>query len=114
MRLLRDLWATSPRRAAVVACLIVLGAAGQAVGSAVAGPVLVHRSAGLFAVLAAALFAAVVTDLVVGLLMAGLAPRLGAALVPPARPGGVRADPPAAVSTPARRRADRPDAVRRQ
>ena len=30
MRLLRDLWATSPRRTALVAVLIVLGAAGQA------------------------------------------------------------------------------------
>jgi ABC-type multidrug transport system fused ATPase/permease subunit len=72
MRLLRDLWATSPRRAAVVAGLILLGAAGQAAGSAVAGPVLVHRSGALFVVLAVALFAAVVSDLAVGLIMAGL------------------------------------------
>lgn len=72
MRLLRDLWATSPRRTAVVACLIVLGGAGQAAGSALAGPVLVHRSAVLFAVLAVALAAAVVSDLAVGLLAARL------------------------------------------
>ena len=72
MRLLRDLWATSPRRMAVVAVLIVLGAAGQAGASALAGAVLVHRSAGFFAVLAAALVAVVLSDLAVGLLMAGL------------------------------------------
>ena len=48
MRLLRDLWATSPRRTAVVACLIVLGAGGQAAAAALAGPVLVHRSTALF------------------------------------------------------------------
>jgi ABC-type multidrug transport system fused ATPase/permease subunit len=72
MRLLRDLWTTSPRRTAVVACLIMLGAGGQAAAAALAGPVLVHHSTVLFAVLAAALFAAVVTDLAVGLVMAGL------------------------------------------
>ncbi|MGC1211919.1 MAG: ABC transporter ATP-binding protein [Micromonospora sp.] len=72
MRLLRDLWATAPRRMTVVVLLIVLGAAGQAAASALAGPVLVHRSAGWFAALVVALAAAVVTDLLVGLLMAGL------------------------------------------
>ncbi|MER7165707.1 ABC transporter ATP-binding protein [Micromonospora sp. NPDC000207] len=72
MRLLRDLWVTSPRRMAVVAVLIVLGAAGQAAASALAGPVLVHRSGGFFTLLAAALVALVLTDLVVGLVMAGL------------------------------------------
>ncbi|MGR6317870.1 ABC transporter ATP-binding protein [Micromonospora soli] len=72
MRLLRDLWATAPRRMAVVGLLIVLGAGGQAAASALAGPVLVHRSVGWFAVLAAALVAAVVTDLVIGLVMARL------------------------------------------
>ncbi|MBM0235799.1 ABC transporter ATP-binding protein, partial [Micromonospora sp. STR1_7] len=72
MRLLRDLWGTSPRRMTVVAVLIVLGAAGQAGASALAGPVLLHRSTGFFAVLAAALVAAVLTDLAVSLLMAGL------------------------------------------
>jgi len=72
MRLLRDLWATSPRRTALVAWLILLGAAGQAAASALAGPVLLNRSAGLFAVLAVALVVAVLTDLVVGLVMAGL------------------------------------------
>ncbi|MEH0825688.1 MULTISPECIES: ABC transporter ATP-binding protein [unclassified Micromonospora] len=72
MRLLRDLWATAPRRMAVVAVLIVLGAAGQAAASALAGPVLVHRSAGFFALLVLALVAAVLSDLVIGLLMAGL------------------------------------------
>jgi ATP-binding cassette subfamily B protein len=40
MRLLRDLWATSPYRTGMLACLVVLGAAGQAVASALAGPVL--------------------------------------------------------------------------
>lgn len=72
MRLLRDLWATAPRRMAAVLVLVVLGAAGQAAASALAGPVLVHRSAGWFTALAVALVAAVVTDLAVGLLMAGL------------------------------------------
>ncbi|MGC4750351.1 ATP-binding cassette domain-containing protein [Micromonospora sp. DT201] len=72
MRLLRDLWGTSPRRMTVVAILIVLGAAGQAGASALAGPVLLHRSTGFFAVLAAALVAAVLTDFAVSLLMAGL------------------------------------------
>ncbi|GGR70577.1 hypothetical protein GCM10010169_12740 [Micromonospora fulviviridis] len=72
MRLLRDLWATAPRRMAVVLLLIVLGAGGQAAASALAGPVLVHRSLGWFTALAVALVAAVVTDLLIGLLMAGL------------------------------------------
>ena len=72
MRLLRDLWATSPRRTAVVACFIVLGAAGQAAAAALAGAVLVHRSTPLFVVLAAALVAAVLSDLSVGLITAGL------------------------------------------
>ncbi|MBM7493031.1 ABC-type multidrug transport system fused ATPase/permease subunit [Micromonospora luteifusca] len=72
MRLLRDLWGTSPRRMTVVAILIVLGAAGQAGASALAGPVLLHRSTGFFAVLAAALVAMVLTDFAVSLLMAGL------------------------------------------
>ncbi|MEU4528182.1 ABC transporter ATP-binding protein [Micromonospora ureilytica] len=72
MRLLRDLWGTSTRRMTIVAVLIVLGAAGQAGASALAGAVLVHRSAGLFAVLAAALVAVVLSDLAVSLLMAGL------------------------------------------
>lgn len=72
MRLLRDLWATSPRRVAAVACLIVLGAAGQAAASALAGPVLLNRSTTLFAVLAVSLVVAVLSDLVVGLVTAGL------------------------------------------
>src|SRR5512142_1091861 len=58
MRLLRDLWATSPRRAAAAAAL--------------AGPVLLHRSTALFVLLAAALLAAVGSDLVLGLVTAGL------------------------------------------
>ncbi|WP_426512011.1 ATP-binding cassette domain-containing protein [Dactylosporangium sp. McL0621] len=72
MRLIRDLWATSPRRTAVVAFLVVLGAAGQAAASAVGGAVLIHRSWVMFGVLAAALVAAVLTDLGVGLIMARL------------------------------------------
>ncbi|MFG3643208.1 ATP-binding cassette domain-containing protein [Micromonospora sp. NPDC047762] len=72
MRLLRDLWGTSTRRVTIVAVLIVLGAAGQAGASALAGAVLVHRSAGFFAVLAVALVAVVLSDLAVSLLMAGL------------------------------------------
>ncbi|GAB4102002.1 ATP-binding cassette domain-containing protein [Micromonospora taraxaci] len=72
MRLLRDLWGTSTRRMTIVVILIVLGAAGQAGASALAGAVLVHRSTGFFAVLAAALVAVVLSDLAVSLLMAGL------------------------------------------
>ncbi|MER7456122.1 ABC transporter ATP-binding protein [Micromonospora sp. NPDC126480] len=72
MRLLRDMWATAPRRMAVVAVLVVLGAGGQAAAAALAGPVLLHRSRGYFAVLAVALIAAVVSDLVVSLMMAGV------------------------------------------
>ncbi|MEV4122250.1 ABC transporter ATP-binding protein [Micromonospora sp. NPDC049645] len=72
MRLLRDLWGTSTRRMTIVVVLIVLGAVGQAGASALAGAVLVHRSAGFFAVLAAALVVVVLSDLAVSLLMAGL------------------------------------------
>ncbi|WP_030435223.1 ATP-binding cassette domain-containing protein [Actinoplanes subtropicus] len=72
MRLLRDLWGTSPSRTALVAFLIVLGAAGQAGALALAGAVLVDRSTPLFAVLAAALVASVLSDVAVGLIAAGL------------------------------------------
>lgn len=78
MRLFRDLWATSPRRTAFVACLIVLGAAGQAGAAALAGPVLVNRSTPLFVVLAGALVVTVVSDLIVGLSMARLTADWGA------------------------------------
>jgi ABC-type multidrug transport system fused ATPase/permease subunit len=72
MRLLRDLWTTSPRRTLLVAILIVIGAAGQAGALALAGAVLVDRSVPTFVVLAAALVASVLTDLSVGLIAAGL------------------------------------------
>jgi ATP-binding cassette subfamily B protein len=72
MRLIRDLWATSPRRTAVVALLILLGSAGQAAASAVGGAVLIHRSWAMFTVLAVSLAAAVLTDLGIGLIMARL------------------------------------------
>jgi ATP-binding cassette subfamily B protein len=72
VRLLRDLWVTSPRRTGLVVALILLGAAGWALSSALAGAVLLHRSAGLFAVLAAGLVASVAADLVVGLVLAAL------------------------------------------
>ena len=72
MRLFHDLWATSPRRTAAVAALIVLGAAGQAGAAALAGAVLLERSTTMFALLAAALVAAVLSDLVVNLIAAGL------------------------------------------
>lgn len=72
MRLLRDLWATAPRRTFLIACLIVLGAGGQAAAAALAGAVLMDRSTAAFAVLAAAVSAAVVSDLVVSLVAAGL------------------------------------------
>ncbi|RSM55037.1 ABC transporter [Actinoplanes sp. ATCC 53533] len=72
MRLLRDLWATSPRRTLLVATLIVLGAAGQAGALGLAGAVLVNRSAPLFTLLAIALVASVLSDVIVGLVVAGL------------------------------------------
>ncbi|MBV1854845.1 ABC transporter ATP-binding protein/permease [Catellatospora tritici] len=72
MRLLRDLWATSPRRTLVVAILIVAGAACAATASALAGPVLVDRSPLAFAALAVSLTVVVLGDLVVGLIMARL------------------------------------------
>jgi len=72
MRLLRDLWATSRSRTALAAVLILLSAAGQAGALALAGPVLVDRSAVLFAVLAAALATSVLGDVFVGLVAAGL------------------------------------------
>ncbi|MFR9775539.1 ATP-binding cassette domain-containing protein [Micromonospora sp. MS34] len=72
MRLLRDFWATAPRQVAAVLLLIVVGAAGQAAAAALAGPVLVRRSAGWFALLAVAVVGAVLADLLIGLLMARL------------------------------------------
>ncbi|MEV4704222.1 ABC transporter ATP-binding protein/permease [Actinoplanes sp. NPDC049316] len=72
MRLLRDLWGTSPRRTAFIAVLIVLGAAGQAGALGLAGAVLVNRSVPLFGVLAAALVTAVLSDVLVGLAAARL------------------------------------------
>src|SRR5215472_4292558 len=72
MRLLRDLWAAAPRRSAVVACLIVLGAMGQAGASAVAGGVLLHHSVPLFVVLTLALVVNVGCDVAVGLAMSRL------------------------------------------
>ncbi|MEV6305271.1 ABC transporter ATP-binding protein/permease [Actinoplanes sp. NPDC051861] len=72
MRLLRDLWATSRSRTALVAFLIVIGASGSAISLALAGPVLVDRSVPLFVLLAVALVAAVFSDLVLGLVAASL------------------------------------------
>ena len=72
MRLLSDLWRTSPHRTVLVAVLLVLGSAGQAAAAALSGAVLVDRSGAMFVVLALALVAATTTDVVVGLLSAGL------------------------------------------
>src|SRR3954469_3949668 len=72
MRLLRDLWATSRHRTLLAGLLIVVGAAGQAGSLALAGAVLVDRSVTLFAVLAVALVASVLSDVWVGLVAAGL------------------------------------------
>ncbi|WP_433382964.1 ATP-binding cassette domain-containing protein [Actinoplanes sp. CA-142083] len=72
MRLLRDLWATSRSRTALVAFLILIGAAGQAGALALAGAVLVNRSMPIFGLLAAALVASVLSDVVVGLISARL------------------------------------------
>ncbi|SCE64436.1 ATP-binding cassette domain-containing protein [Micromonospora mirobrigensis] len=72
MRLLRDFWTAAPRRVAAAFLLILLTSVGQVGAAALAGPVLVHRSTTWFVALAAALAAAVLADLAVGLLMAGL------------------------------------------
>ncbi|MFD6751910.1 ATP-binding cassette domain-containing protein [Micromonospora gifhornensis] len=72
MRLLRDLWVTSSRRMTLVAVLVVIGGIGQAATAALAGPVLVNRSVVFFVLLAIALTAAVFSDLVVSLVMAGV------------------------------------------
>ncbi|MEV0900630.1 ABC transporter ATP-binding protein/permease [Actinoplanes sp. NPDC049802] len=72
MRLLRDLWDTSPSRTALVGFLIVLGASGSAGALALAGPVLVDRSGPLFTLLSVALVASVLSDVVVGLVAARL------------------------------------------
>jgi len=56
----------------VVACLIALGAIGQVTAAALAGQVLLYHSGTVFAVLAVALFVAVLSDLAIGLLMARL------------------------------------------
>ncbi len=72
MRLLRDLWATSSRSTAAIACLIVLGALGDAAAAALAGPVLVRRSSTLFVLLAVALVVNVVGSTIVGLVAAAL------------------------------------------
>ncbi len=72
MRLLRELWATSPFRTALVLLLIVIGSAGTSTASACAGAVLVHRSVALFGVLAAGLIAAVTGDVVTRLIAARL------------------------------------------
>lgn len=72
MRLFRDLWQTSPRQCAVVVALVVFGGAGQAIATALAGPVLVERSWLLFALLAAGLVAYVGGDLAVNVVVARL------------------------------------------
>ena len=72
MRLFRDLWAASPRRTAVLTALIALGAAGTAIGAALAGPVLLYRSVGLFIILTIALVVGVLGDVAVGLIAARL------------------------------------------
>src|SRR4051812_15023595 len=72
MRLLGDLWVTSPRRTAVMALLVLFGAGGQAAASALAGPVLLDHSTVLFVALVVALVTTVVGDLAVNLAAAGL------------------------------------------
>jgi len=70
--LLRDLRDSAPRRVFAVALLVVLAAAAQATGSALAGQVLLHRSGTAYATLAVALVLAVAGDLAVQLLAAGV------------------------------------------
>src|SRR4051812_18088885 len=70
MRLLRDLWATSARRGTAFVVLVVLGAAGQSAAAALTGAVLVNRSRTAFVLLAVAVTAAVLSDVLFGLLSA--------------------------------------------
>ncbi len=72
MGLLRDLRDSAPRRVLAVALLVVLAAAAQATGSALAGQVLLHRSGTAHATLTGALVLAVAGDLTVQLLAAGI------------------------------------------
>jgi ATP-binding cassette subfamily B protein len=72
MRLLRDLWVTSPTRSAVISLLIVLSSIGKAASAALAGPVLLEHSTRLFAVLATALVISVVGDLAESVIVARL------------------------------------------
>ncbi|MEU8001964.1 ABC transporter ATP-binding protein [Catellatospora sp. NPDC049111] len=72
MRLFRDLWATSPRRTLAVLVLIVAGAGAAALSAALAGTVLVNRSAVAFAALATALAVVVLSDLTLSLIMSRL------------------------------------------
>ncbi|WP_027345138.1 ABC transporter ATP-binding protein [Hamadaea tsunoensis] len=72
MRLFRDLWSASPRRSLLVLIVIAVGAAGYSLAAALAGPVLLYRSGVLFVVLAVALVAGVLGDLVMGLSIAKL------------------------------------------
>ncbi|GAA1412023.1 ATP-binding cassette domain-containing protein [Catellatospora coxensis] len=72
MRLFRDLWATSPRRTLAVLVLIVAGAGAAALSAALAGTVLVNRSALAFAALATALAVVVLSDLTLSLIMSRL------------------------------------------
>jgi ABC-type multidrug transport system fused ATPase/permease subunit len=72
MRLLRDLWATSAPRTAAVGLLMLLWAAGQAGAAALTGQVLVDRSRPAFVLLAVAVTAAVLSDLLLALVAARL------------------------------------------
>ncbi|MFC5381756.1 ATP-binding cassette domain-containing protein [Aquipuribacter nitratireducens] len=72
MRLLTDLWATSPGRTALVGVLVLVGAGGRAGAAALAGPVLVDRSVAAFSALVVCLVGAVLAALVGRLVLAGL------------------------------------------
>ncbi|GAA3589623.1 ATP-binding cassette domain-containing protein [Kineosporia mesophila] len=72
MRLLRDLWQTSPRQCALVMVLVLCGGAGQAAAAALAGPVLLERSWSLFVLMAAGLSLYVLGDLAVNIVAARL------------------------------------------
>jgi len=72
MRLLEDLWHTAPRRCVVVVALVAIGGIGQAMATALAGPVLVERSWALFVLLAVGLAVYVVGDVLVNIVVARL------------------------------------------
>ncbi|MDQ1294560.1 MAG: ATP-binding cassette, subfamily bacterial [Actinomycetota bacterium] len=72
MLLLRELWGTSPSRTALVVGLTILSAVGTSLGAALAGPLLLHRSGTVFALLALSLSVMTLGKLSISLIAARL------------------------------------------